>query len=120
MLLRRSGNVNNKALQLEGVMANAETEIGVDHESILIKIAEAVFAGDAEQMAIVREEALQVLSPQALTDTIAVATGFNGITKVANATGILLDDATEQLTIEMRASTGIDEFSEATKHKLYG
>lgn len=50
-----------------------------------------------------------------LVDAIAVASGFNGITKIANATGLPLDKGTEKSTVEMRAETGIDDFAEAAK-----
>ncbi|MBT3563927.1 MAG: hypothetical protein HN493_08300, partial [Gammaproteobacteria bacterium] len=43
----------------------------------------------------------------------------NGITKVANGTGLPLDKSTADITGEMRTETGIDEYSEAFKSNKY-
>ena len=52
-------------------------------------------------------------------DAIGVAAGFNGITKIANATGLPLDAETETNTVGMRQQTRIDEFGDAHKSQIY-
>ena len=119
MLLRRSGENNDKDYQLEAVTGASEGEVGVENESLLLEIADAVYFEESNQMAVVRERALDVIGENAVVDAIGVAAGFNGITKIANATGIPLDDTTEQSTVEMRQMTQIDEYAEAHKSKLW-
>ena len=44
---------------------------------------------------------------------------LNGITRVADATGIPLDEHTAATTVEMRNATGIDQFDYAEKSARY-
>ena len=49
----------------------------------------------------------------ALVDAAAVAALFNGIDRVADATGIPLEDEKAESTAEIRAAIGIDDFAAA-------
>lgn len=120
MLLRRSGDKKNETYNLNVLTRVDEGEVGVPNEAFLLKIAEAVCAEDRGTLASIREEGKEILGEQALVDAIAVACGFNGITKVANATGIPLDEATENGTMQMRKDTKIDEYSDVHKSAVYG
>ncbi len=113
MLLRVSGERTRDSYNLEGILG--EGDVGVPDEDILLQVAEAVYHGDETQLAKVRQLAGEKLGPLKLVDAIAVASAFNGITRVANATGLPLDDHTEQMTVEMRQLTGIDAYSEQVK-----
>ena len=117
MLLRRSGEISEEAYNLSGVMG--DDEVGVEDEDLLVAIAEAVFSGDPVDLAHVRAEALPRIGAEKLVDAIGIASGFNGITKVANATGIPLDARTEEVTGDMRQKTGIDDYSENHKSSVY-
>jgi hypothetical protein len=119
MLLSLSGQNSSQDFNLGVVTKAGEGEIGVPHEDILLKIAEAVYSGEERQLASVREEGLGILGPQALVDAIAVASGFNGITKVANATGLPLDETTENSTVNLRQQTKIDDYTDANKSEVY-
>ena len=118
MLLRRSGEISEESYNLSGVMG--DDEVGVEDEDLLIAIAEAVFAGDPVDLAEIRSVALPRIGAEKLVDAIGIASGFNGITKVANATGIPLDARTEEVTGDMRQQTGIDDYSENHKSGIYG
>ena len=117
MLLRVSGDRTDNEYNLEGILGHGD--VGVPGEEILGRIAEAVFTGDEAVLSELRETSDKELSRQQLVDAFAVASGFNGITKVANATGLPLDDSTQEMTVEMRQSTGIDAYSEAAKSSLF-
>ncbi len=119
MLLGLSGERSNQALNLTGVMSDASAKIGVEQEEILLQIAEAVYNGNREELAAIRQEAIREIGAQALVDAIAVAAGFNGITKIANATGLPLDDTTENNTVEMRKETNIDYYTDSNKSQTY-
>jgi hypothetical protein len=119
MLLSLSGENTSQDFNLDVVTNAGEGEIGVLHEDILLSIAEAVCNGEEKELALVREAALNILGSQALVDAIAVASGFNGITKVANATGLPLDETTENSTVIMRQQTKINDYTDAHKSELY-
>ncbi len=119
MLLSLSGERSNEELNLTGVMTDAEASIGIEHEAILLRVAEAVFSGNKAELAAVRKDAIQEIGAQALVDAIAVAAGFNGITKIANGTGLPLDETTENSTVEMRKETNIDFYTDSNKSETY-
>lgn len=122
MLLRESGEKEGVDYDLS-IAAGAEiehgtkvsNEFGIEFESELISIAEAVCRGIPSELEKVRGAYEPILGAQKLVDVISIAASFNGITKIANATGLQLDPHTESATVEMRALTGIDEFSETSK-----
>lgn len=118
MLLRRSGEINEESYNLSGV--TGDDAVGVEQEDLLVAIAEAVFTGDRDDLAHICAEALPRIGAEQLVDAIGIASGFNGITKVANATGIPLDARTEEVTGDMRQQTGIDDYSENHKSSIYG
>ncbi len=119
MLLRRSGAKKNETYNLKVVTNADEGEVGVPNETFLLRIAEAVYEGNHEALVAIREEGKETLGEQALVDAIAVACGFNGITKVANATGIPLDETTEKDTVQMRKETKIDDYDDSHKSVVY-
>jgi hypothetical protein len=59
------------------------------------------------------------MGTQSMVDALVVASGFNGITRVADATGIPLDENTQQMTVDMRESTGIERFNYTEKSDRY-
>lgn len=119
MLLRESskkaGTTETVALNLKAVTDSAAGEIGVLHEQALLEVAEAVCQGDSAVLKKVRQATVKMLGSQGLIDAIAVAAAFNGITKIANATGLPLDQSTHASTVEMRKETGIDDYSDSFK-----
>lgn len=119
MLLRRSGEKTDQAFRLEPITDVGDGTIGVPNEAILLEIADTVYAADPVQLEKAREQGLAVLGAVVLVDAIGVAAAFNGITKIANATGIPLDESTESQTVEMRQKTSIDEFSETHKSRRW-
>lgn len=129
MLLRRSGEKSNREFHLEGITALGDqtagdgtgptNSVGVENEQILLEIADAVYTSEPSQLKEARRKGAGLLGEQALVDAIGVAAGFNGITKIANATGIPLDESTESQTIDMREMTQIDDYAEASKSRLW-
>jgi len=118
MLLRESGKRANQALNLP-VVTGAQGLLGLDHEAELMAVAEAVYEGDPTALSTMRQATVVALGSQGLVDAISVAAAFNGITKIANATGLPLDATTVTKTGELRKETGIDSYSENHKASLF-
>lgn len=72
-------------------------------------------AGRWDEVAALREEGRERLGAQETSDAILVAAGFNGITRVADAIGIRLDQRTEDASADFRDSLGISAFAPAEK-----
>ncbi len=119
MLLRVSGERDATDYDL-GAVTRDSGDTGVPHSDWLRKLTEATIAGEWQSLEELRGDAAAVLGAQQTTDVLTVAAAFNGITRVADATGIPLDDNTADTTTELRASTGIDNFAYAAKSARYG
>lgn len=119
MLLRRSGLETQSEFNLNAVTDSSQ-QSGVENETILRSLVTAFINGNWSEFALIRTEATEVLGLQHTMDALTVACGFNGITRVANATGIPLDPETERVSRDFRCSTGIDQYDEEVKSQKYG
>ncbi len=87
----------------------------VPHGPFLAVLAEAVAGWRWDEVATLRRRGIDELGIQETRDAILVASGFNGITRVADAIGIRTDPWTEEASVELRARHGIDSFAPAGK-----
>jgi len=88
---------------------DAETDSGVPHARLLLDFAEACVAGSVELPG--RREALRkTLSEAALVDAAAIIAIFQAVVKIADATGIPLEDAKAEISAEFRAELGLNAF----------
>jgi hypothetical protein len=88
---------------------------GVSNGGNLIRFATAVLGNDASELAAARMDIADAMGGAALTDTAAVAALFNAIDRVADATGIPLEDVKAAATVDFRAAIGIDDFAAASE-----
>jgi len=84
----------------------------------LTRLVGACVSGDHNALVDACEAAETVMSAVAVRDVLIVAAGFNGITRVADATAIPLDRSTAEATRELRAPV-IDSFDYAAKAVRY-
>ena len=113
MLLRGSGD-----FELQAVM-DAELDSGVEHGTLLRQLVDAMIGRKWNEVAPIRDELVKCMGAQQTTDAIAVVSAFNGITRIADATGIPLDTGPAATTAEMRAELAIDRFDYSEKSRKY-
>ena len=118
MLLSLSGDKTGKEYNLNAVNTPSGLA-GVEDEHWIRLITELTMTKEWEQLSQTREEASQIIGEQKVVDTLVVASAFNGITRVADATGIPLDVDTENNTAQMRIDTGIQSFNYNEKSARY-
>jgi hypothetical protein len=118
MLLRASGEQSGAEYDLSAVTSGTGNA-GVEHESLLHELTDAAIENRWDDLEDVRRRATQAMGEQETVDALTVAAAFNGITRVADATGIPLDAHTAATTVEMRDATGIDHFDYAEKSARY-
>jgi hypothetical protein len=80
-------------------------EIGVPHAALLLGFADAVIAGDAIEAH--RDRVVAELGEMAMVDAAAVIAGFDGITRIADATGTPLEPAKAEQTADLRSELGL-------------
>ena len=83
---------------------------GVLHGGLLVAFAEAVLGDDLGLMREARQALSRVLGEAAMVDAAAVAAGFNAIDRVADGTGIPIDEERVASTASLRQDLGIDQF----------
>ncbi len=118
MLLRASGQFENGDYDVNSVTSD-DIDPGVPHGKWLRALTEATIRGDWLQLAAIRPRAEAAMGEQQTLDALTVAAAFNGITRVADATGIPLDQNTVETTVEMREQTGIQRFDYGEKSARY-
>jgi hypothetical protein len=114
LLLRASSEVNGRAVDLHVLTDSARAaESSVASAPALIALADAMVGDDDNALAGARERLHQDLGSAQLVDSVAVASNFERMVRIADATGIPLDDPVEIMTAGVRAELGIDRFTAA-------
>lgn len=108
MLLRASSEAIGEQADLNGTIG--EGDGGVPHGNELREFAEAATRGSTE-LAATRQALLEAVGPKAFVEAAATVGIFNGLVRIADATGIPLDDRIRAATGEFRAQLGLNEFS---------
>lgn len=67
---------------------------------------------DDGRLAAARAAVLDAMGAEALVDSVAVAALFNGIDRIADATGAPLEQVKADATVDLRSEIGIDAFGE--------
>jgi len=85
-------------------------DVGVSAAADLLAFADAALQRDNETVSKSRRAVVTVLGEAAMLDAAAVIGGFDGITRIADATGIPLEPAKAEQTAGFRITLGIDRF----------
>jgi hypothetical protein len=110
-LLRESSKANGENYDL-ALLTGVKGDGNVPHGALLVSFAEAVLGNDDERLAAIRSEVRARLGDAALVDAAAIAATFNAIDRVADSTGIPIEDAKAAATADFRAALGINAFAE--------
>ena len=89
------------------------TNTGVPQAKELVAFADAAIGTDAEALDQARAALISVLGAEAMVDAAAVIGGFDGITRIADATGIPLEAPKAEQTADLRGLLQLDEFAAA-------
>ena len=116
-LLRASSDHNGDDIDLSILTSGSRDSSGIEHSDLLIAFAEAVLADKAQDMESARTAVQAALGDAALVDAAGIIGMFNGLDRVADATGAPLEDWKAADTADMRAAIGIDAFA-ATKAEI--
>lgn len=87
--------------------------IDVSCAAELLSLAAAAIGTNRDALVEARSAVTDALGHEALIDAAAVIAGFDGITRIADATGIPLEPAKASQTEALRESLRIDSFHSA-------
>ena len=92
-------------------MAGGDTDSGVERGELLLSAAEMLLIGAPDERASIRAELRKTLGDAGFVDTCAIIASFNAVVKIADATGIPLENYKEAATRDIRAQLAIDRLS---------
>jgi hypothetical protein len=115
LLLRASGAISGRDVDVQAVTDDtAAAGSGVPYAALLLAFAEGVAGADDAALARARGAVLEALGPAALVDAAAVASNFERMVRVADATGTPLDPPLVMMTDGLRAALDLDRYAAAT------
>jgi hypothetical protein len=106
-----SGQVEGAEIDLAAVNGEGGDDGGVVHGAALVAFVEAVMGDTDDSLDSAREALRGRLSPEAFVDACAVVGAFNVVDRIADSTGIPLDDALATMSSEVRSELGLARFA---------
>ena len=108
MLLRESGAHYGETYALDGVTGDGDS--GVRHGRLLLDFAEAVIGSTEGEIARARDALIPAVGAEGFVDAAGVVASFNAVVRIADATGIPVEDFKLERTVEERAALGIADW----------
>jgi len=108
MMLRESGQ-DVEGLNLQTIV-DGESDSGVPHGAELVAFVEAALAR-TQKLPSARTALAKAMDAQAVVDAAAVIGNFQRMTRIADATGIPVDERTAAITVDIRADLGLETFA---------
>ena len=105
--------MTGRGVELAIVNGGLEGDGGVAHGGRLVAFTEAVMRGSDADVARERRVLAGVLTAEQLVDVAAVIGSFNVVDRIADATGIPLDDMLDAPTAALRGELGLGRFASA-------
>ena len=93
------------------VLEGDASATGVPHGALLVEFGEAMLVGDPDRRARARDAIYKALGPDALVDAAATVASFNAVVKIADGTGIPLEDFKADATAELRVELGLEKLN---------
>ncbi len=121
MLLRASGKLAGEPVDLRVVTdAGAAGESGVAESDALLAFTDALVAHDGDALPRARADLLERLGPEGLVDAAAVASNFERMDRIADATGIPLDAPLAMMSEDLREELDLGRFASAANTPALG
>jgi alcohol dehydrogenase class IV len=111
-LLRESSKAKGEDYDLT-LLTGTDGDGNIPHGALLIAFTAAVVKYDDAEAARLRAEIREKMGDAALVDAAAIVAAFSGFDRIADSTGIPLEDAKAENSADFRASLGINAFAES-------
>jgi hypothetical protein len=98
----------------------AAASSGVAHAETLLAFADALVGADEAALTRARADLAERLGPEALVDAAAVASNFERMVRIADATGIPLDGPLEVMSADLRAELDLARFGSSANTPVTG
>ena len=113
-MLRVSAKLAGDTVDLTALTGATDAkDAGVKHGALLLAFAEAVMSRDSSILATTRNALEQASSASIVIEAAGVAANFQRMVRIADATGIPVDDMTSELGATIREELGLYTFEGA-------
>jgi hypothetical protein len=110
-LLRASSNLNGADVDLSVLISSASPAAsGVAYGDVLIPFTDAIVAADDDALQHTRHGVIEAMGPAAMVDAAGVASNFERMVRIADSTGISLDDRMSQVSRGVREELELGRF----------
>ncbi|MGI9324990.1 MAG: hypothetical protein ACR2PZ_07210 [Pseudomonadales bacterium] len=115
-MLRASSESSQTKVNLRDLIVGSESATAdpsanaIEGSNELLAFAEAAVTGD-EDLPARRNAVIDRLGAEAMVEAAAVIGNFERMTRIADGTGIPLDDTMAAMSTDIRAELGINDFS---------
>ncbi len=110
MLLRASGEYDGTNHNLQQIVDPEDGGQTVPHAELLLTFADVFHGGDNAALAGERDRLADTLGGDAVVDAAGVVAIFSAVVRIADATGIPLEDFKAAASVDIRAQLGIDNY----------
>ena len=113
MMLRASSQVTQQDYSLDAIATGEGDDSGIPLGAELVAFAEAIYSRDADAIAAARAALLEASDERTVVDAAGVAANFHRMTRVADASGIPMDERWVEESAPVRESLGLNEYGSA-------
>ena len=120
-MLSLSADITESDIDLQLINGDETVSDGdIKYGTALMRFAEAVAGRNEEALTVARNTLLREAGEEVLVDAAAVAGNFQRMVRIADGTGIPIDQRMNALTAGMREDLGIDQFGSAANTAKVG
>ena len=112
VLLRASGEASGEDYDLAAIHGDGSDGGGVAAGVELFAFADALLGNDLAKLDDARAALRATVGDEGLVDAAGVAATFNAIDRIADATGIPLEEAKAEVSADFREALSIDSYAE--------
>ena len=113
-MLSLSADITESDVNLQMINGDESATAGdVDHAAALMKFAEAVASRDEVELTSARDALLEEAGAEVLVDAAAVAGNFQRMVRIADSTGIPLDEISAAMSSGVAKELDLERFATA-------
>jgi hypothetical protein len=112
MLLSLSSQLSGDEINLHTITQGHQVDSGVPASNELTAFAESILRGPGEELNQARDKLIAALGQRAMVDAAAVAANFSRMVRIADGTGIPLDDVMAEYSTDLREDLGLNALNQ--------
>lgn len=112
--------MSNVQVDLRAINGTDGSDAGVEHGAALVAFVEAAMRKDTAGVERERRRLAALLAPGQFVETAAIIATFEISDRVANATGIPIDEMVDAMSRDFREELKLDEFASAANSATHG